>query len=232
MIAGAPLRGGTALVRDTRRLADTLIFGPSGWLLAIILLWVLVDPLVHGSVWGRVSSDLVATLMILLAAHAASAAYDVRATAFTLAVVASVATWVDHASATRASAIVECAALAVTFGFVVVELVLFVLMGGITVGRIQAALSAYLLTAFMFASLYGIVGVLAPGAFSMAVLDHGGRVDLSTLVYFSVSTMSSTGFGDIVPVAGFARALTILEQIAGLSFVAILIARLHGAPRD
>jgi hypothetical protein len=230
MTAGSSLRG-TALVRDTRRLADTMIFGPSGWLLAVILLWILVDPLVHGSIWGRVSSDALATLMILLAAHAASAAYDVRATAFALAVVASAATWVDHSLATPTTAIVECATLALTFGFVVVELVLYVLMGGITVGRIQAALSAYLLTAFAFASLYGIVGVVRPGSFSMAVLDHGGRVDLATLVYFSVSTMSSTGFGDVVPVSSFARALSILEQISGLSFVAILIARLHGSPR-
>ena len=40
--------------------------------------------------------------------------------------------------------------------------------------------------------------------------------------------LTSTGFGDIVPVHPVARMLSVLEQVAGVLFIAILIARLAG----
>jgi hypothetical protein len=50
----------------------------------------------------------------------------------------------------------------------------------------------------------------------------------SALLYFSFSVLSTTGFGDIVPVHAIARMLCVIEQVAGVLFIAILIARLAG----
>ena len=50
----------------------------------------------------------------------------------------------------------------------------------------------------------------------------------SELLYFSFTVLTSTGFGDIVPVHPVARMLCVLEQILGLLYIAILIARLAG----
>jgi hypothetical protein len=47
-------------------------------------------------------------------------------------------------------------------------------------------------------------------------------------LYFSMTVITSTGFGDIVPVTRQARAICMVEQLTGALFIAILIARLAG----
>ena len=51
---------------------------------------------------------------------------------------------------------------------------------------------------------------------------------LGDLLYFSLTTLTSTGFGDAVPLLRYARGLCVLEQLVGALFLAILIARLAG----
>jgi hypothetical protein len=48
------------------------------------------------------------------------------------------------------------------------------------------------------------------------------------LLYFSFTTLTSVGFGDITPITHQARSLVIIEQLIGVFFVAVLIARLAG----
>ena len=48
------------------------------------------------------------------------------------------------------------------------------------------------------------------------------------MIYFSVATLTSTGYGDITPVAPFARSISQLEQLAGVFYIAVLISRLIG----
>ena len=48
------------------------------------------------------------------------------------------------------------------------------------------------------------------------------------LLYFSFTTLTSTGFGDAVPLLRYVRGLCVLEQLVGALFLAILIARLAG----
>ena len=46
------------------------------------------------------------------------------------------------------------------------------------------------------------------------------------MMYFSFTVLTSTGFGEITPVTGMARALIVIEQVLGVMYVAFLIARL------
>ena len=78
----------------------------------------------------------------------------------------------------------------------------------------------------LWALLYAIASYFEPESFSM-----GGSVTTPTftdLLYFSITTLTSTGFGDIVPLLRRVRALCVLEQLTGALFLAILIARLAG----
>ncbi len=51
---------------------------------------------------------------------------------------------------------------------------------------------------------------------------------LAQLIYFSMCTLTTVGYGDIVPVARFARTLAWLEAVTGQLYLAILVARLVG----
>jgi hypothetical protein len=48
------------------------------------------------------------------------------------------------------------------------------------------------------------------------------------LLFLSFTTLSSTGLGDVVPVTPFARALVMIEQLAGVAYIAMVVSRLVG----
>jgi Ion channel len=97
--------------------------------------------------------------------------------------------------------------------------------GRVTYHRVIGAVLLYLTIGFVFAALFTLVGVLAPGSFSgLSVTD---QVSLSSnLVYFSFSTLTTVGFGDVVPVHPFARSLSNVEAILGQLYPATLVARI------
>ena len=97
--------------------------------------------------------------------------------------------------------------------------------GRVTYHRIVGAVFLYLLVAMAFASLYMIIGANNPAAFNgLVVTDTSDNA--AHLIYFSMVTLTTAGYGDIVPVSGFARALANLESAFGALYPATLIARL------
>jgi len=48
------------------------------------------------------------------------------------------------------------------------------------------------------------------------------------MIHLSIATLTSTGYGDITPVAPFARSMSQLEQLLGIFYIAVLISRLVG----
>jgi hypothetical protein len=102
----------------------------------------------------------------------------------------------------------------------------------ITVDELYALACIYVLLALLWASAYAIVVHYDPGAiFINPTNDDDGRLGWSDLVYYSMTTLTSTGYGEITPVAPAARALAMLQQVVGVLFVAILISRLTGMNR-
>jgi hypothetical protein len=95
-----------------------------------------------------------------------------------------------------------------------------------TADKLYGAAAAYLMLGVLWAFLYAITNHFQPGSFAF-----GGTVASPTfadLVYFSFTVLTSTGFGDAVPLQRYARGLCVLEQLTGALFLAILIARLAG----
>jgi hypothetical protein len=84
----------------------------------------------------------------------------------------------------------------------------------------------YLSIGLLFAALYQILVALIPGSVS-EVMPHGGNpVFARTLVYFSLGTLTSTGYGDVLPFHPLARSLSNLEAVIGQLFPATLLARI------
>lgn len=100
--------------------------------------------------------------------------------------------------------------------------------GPVTRGRLFGSVAAYLLIGLVFAEAYSGLCALDPGAFSWSGVAGEGGLG-SRLAYFSLITLTTTGYGDILPVAPAARSLATLEGMVGQLFPAILIARLVAA---
>jgi hypothetical protein len=97
--------------------------------------------------------------------------------------------------------------------------------GRITYHRIVGAVALYLLIAVVFAGLFGILGILVPHAFSGLELTDSPAL-ASNVIYFSFVTLTSVGYGDIVPVHPVVRSLCNVEAIIGQLYPATLLARL------
>jgi Ion channel len=113
--------------------------------------------------------------------------------------------------------------LAITLGWVVARQVFAT--GRVTYHRIIGAILLYFLISLMFVALFVLVGQLIPKAFSGIAIDDSTAL-ASNLIYFSFVTLTSTGYGDVVPLHPIARSLCNIESIIGQLYPAILLARL------
>jgi hypothetical protein len=113
--------------------------------------------------------------------------------------------------------------LSLTFALVVARAVFA--KGPVTVHRIIGAILLYMLVAMIFVSLYLFIGEAFPGAFDNLAISDSPRLG-ADVIYFSFTTLTSVGYGDMFPVHPLARSLCNLESICGQLFPAILIARL------
>lgn len=100
---------------------------------------------------------------------------------------------------------------------------------------ILAGISVYLLMAFLFNYLYFLVELVEPGSFqlygqamNLRALATDAGVISHELLYYSFTTLTTVGYGDITPVSQASRGLAALEAVAGQLYIAILVARLVG----
>jgi hypothetical protein len=98
--------------------------------------------------------------------------------------------------------------------------------GRITFHRLQGAVVVYLNLAIIFTSAFTLIWEMNPAAFTDLPAPTGGPGDLATILYFSLTTLTTTGYGDIVPLDPFARSLANLESVIGQFYLAITVARL------
>lgn len=116
--------------------------------------------------------------------------------------------------------------LTATFDVVVAVAVARVAFGSgpVTVHRIMGGVTLYLSIGLVFAEAYRAAALtLTP---SLTHLPVGGRSALSELLYFSFSTLTTSGYGDIVPVHPFIRSMANAEAVIGQLYPATLLARL------
>ena len=89
----------------------------------------------------------------------------------------------------------------------------------VTLDEMFAIPAVFTLFAWAFAYLYVVVQGVNPGAW-------GETRSWMELLFLSFTTLSSTGLSDIVPVTGHARSVIMLEQLAGIFYIAMVVTRL------
>jgi hypothetical protein len=95
----------------------------------------------------------------------------------------------------------------------------------VTAETLLGAVSGYLLLGIAFATVFGAVEVLIPGSLTLGPAVVAGEA-APDILYFSFITLTTIGYGDIVPVSEPARLLAMMEGVIGQFYIAAVVARL------
>ena len=87
--------------------------------------------------------------------------------------------------------------------------------------------ATFTLVAWGFAYAFTVCQAIEPGSFTAALDPEADRTWME-LLFLSFTTLSSTGLSDVVPVEPFARSLVMIEQVAGVAYIAMVVSRLVG----
>jgi hypothetical protein len=198
------------------------------YLFSALLTLIVMVPFLEDTVWGRIALNAINIVILFSAAVAVS---DSRV-CFALAVilgVASLALQVAGFTQWEPQLLLLSRGFGAAFYFLTVSYLLtYVLRREVlTLDKLYGAAAAFLMLGVIWAYFYAIVLYFHPGA-----LAAGGApiemTKVSEMLYFSFTVLTSTGFGDVTPVHPVARMLCVLQQVIGVLFIAILIARLAG----
>jgi voltage-gated potassium channel Kch len=98
---------------------------------------------------------------------------------------------------------------------------------------VEGAVCVYILLGVAWACLFSLIETLHPGAFQLSSLRTTSVLPVvvearQRFVYYSFITLTTVGYGDIIPVAALAQRLAVLEAMFGQLYLSILVARLVG----
>ena len=115
--------------------------------------------------------------------------------------------------------------------FVLFHLFRFVIFASVVNFEVLcAAIAIYLLLAVVWSLIYTVLAQSDPGAFAFTESsDADAKLVGFNALYFSVQVITTTTFGDIMPISDSARMLALLEATVGLFYLAILVSRLVSA---
>lgn len=103
--------------------------------------------------------------------------------------------------------------------------------GTIDNNKVVGSLALFLLLGLMWALLYLLILEFSPTSFTGMEHKAWGE-NFSNAAYFSFVTLTTLGYGDISPVSPFAQVVVYLEAIAGVFYMAIVVASLVGASQS
>jgi hypothetical protein len=118
------------------------------------------------------------------------------------------------------------AALAVVLVVLTRGIVALVRARGVTVQAVAGALTTYLLIGLEFALVIRVIVGLSPHPYFGQVAN--ATVTQSQEIYFSFTTLTTTGYGDLSPVLSLGRALSVLEMLVGQIYLVTVIGLLVG----
>ena len=198
------------------------------YLFAALLLLIILVPFMEGSRTGRLVLNIVNVLVLVAAAVAVSRSrlcLTLAAMLGALIIACQVLARIVEEPALR----IISAGFGTAFYFLTVSYLLAYVIRRevLTLDKLYGAAAAYLMLGILWFYFYLILLHFHPGAFAIAGNPMLKPV-LSEILYFSFTVLTSTGFGDIVPAHPMARMLCVLQQILGVLYIAILIARLAG----
>jgi len=210
--------------------------GRSVYLLVSLLILVAIGPWLTERLVGRGLWELLLTLVTLSSIHMLSVKRGQALIAGLLALPTLASLWLRQLVPWVGLSQVAVGLLTLFLLYTTVTVLLRVFAEEtVTMDTLSAALCVYLLMGYLWSSLYGLLYLLAPAGFHLPTgwtpaKEQGIATDvpMNLMTYFSFTTLTTLGYGDVLPISGSARAAVVLEAVLGHFYLAVLVARLVG----
>ena len=196
-------------------------------LLVLIMSLLVLTPFLDDFVETRILMDafLTAIFFAIIFAVKSQRSYVIIASFLALPLIIS--TWSFYFVELTSIGLLTRIFGALFLGYAVINILRIVVQSEeVTKETIYAAIVAYMLMALMWAFLYMILELLAPGSFSFP--EKGFRAETMRFKYFSLVTITTLGYGDITPLTNKASALVLVEALVGQIYLVVLVAWLVG----
>ena len=201
---------------------------PSAVLFATQLAAVLVYPFIEGSGAGRAVFSVLGIAILGLVVLAVRSTPALLWVAILLGIPATVLLLIQAVTGSDALFPYSSALEAMLYFYAAGALITYMLADhDVTRDELWAIGATFTLVAWAFAYTYVVIQEAAPGSFIAAVDPEAARSWME-LLFLSFTTLSSTGLSDVVPIEPFARSVVMIEQLAGLGYVAMIVSRLVG----
>ena len=206
---------------------DALRSHPSAVLLVAQLVTVLAYPFFDERVWGRSVLGVVQLGIVLTALAAVRRTPALTWVAALLGVPAMLFTIAEAVAPHTQVVVLVSALLHAPFYFYVSYAMIRYLFHDdrVTRDELFATGAAFTVVAWGFAYVFAAAQVVWPGSFGGDGTDHQPWFEL---LFLSFTNLTSVGLSDIVPVGDHARSLIVVEQVAGVFYVALVVSRLVG----
>lgn len=201
-----------------------------------LLLWIMLALLVVRPALttplGLLASDALFLAGLALVLRELRVPRAAALTACLLLLVAISARVLDQLTETTAAAVASSLTTGVFAAYVLALLLRFVIRSPeVTQNSVLAAICVYILLGVTWGFAYQVVDELDPAAFNVNLgpdAQTDSSVSEGALRYFSMITLTTVGFGDIVPVSKEARALASLQALIAQIYLAAIVARIVG----
>jgi hypothetical protein len=201
---------------------------PSAILLVAQLAGVLLYPVMEGNDAGRSLFAVFGILILALVVLAAKSTPSFTGFALLLGVPATVLLLIQAVTQDDTLLPYSSALEAALYFYAAYALIRYMLEDHvITRDELYAVGATFTLVAWAFAYVFVVYQAIEPHSFTAAV-DASADRSWVELLFLSFTNLSSTGLSDVVPVTPFARSLVMLEQFAGVGYIAMVVSRLIG----
>ena len=196
-------------------------------LLVLILAMLIVAPLMEEFVHLRMLMDIFWSAVFIAVIYAVSHKkhHILIATLLALPMLASI--WSRYFVVSFSLQVVGGLCGAAFIIFAIIQILIFIYsQKEVTRDLIVGAAIVYLFMALAWSFIFGVVESLHPGSFSMPEIE--GISTSRSFLYYSFVTLTTLGYGDIIPVTSLARSLCILEAVIGQLYLVVQVAWLVG----
>jgi voltage-gated potassium channel len=199
-------------------------------LISMLLLFV-VGPSIVTFRHGALFLNVLGAAILVTGSYALSERKQLFRTAVVLSAISTVGACLPVAFPQHWAVLASHSCVILLAAFFCVSILAYVLHSGrVTSDKIFAAICVYLLLGFVWTYAYALLADMRPGSFadSTEIARTDDVAHVSQLRYFSFATLTTLGYGDILPRSPTARTMAVLEAVMGQIYLAVLVGRLVG----